>query len=297
MDKLDAMRAFVRIADTGSFTRAADSLGMSRASLTQLVQQLEARLRVKLLHRTTRKVSVTADGAIYYDHVVRMLDELAHVESGLPGAASEPHGRIRIDVPSPFAALVLMPALPRFYAAYPRIAFDIGASDRKVDLIDANVDCVIRGGDITDQSLVARRIGNLALGVFAAPGYLARHGTPTHPDEVAAAPHRIVRFRWGQRGDSFPYALHRDGETVRLAGDDLVSIDDGNAYLAAGVAGLGVLWLPEYMAAPCVANGTLVRLFADWQADTMPLSIAYPPNRHLSRKVRVFIDWAATLLS
>lgn len=296
MDKFDAMRAFVRIVETGSFTQAAHSLGMNRASLSQLVQQLEARLRVKLLNRTTRQVNVTGDGAMYYEHVVRLLGELEEVEANLPGASGKPHGRVRVDVPSPFATLILMPALPQFHAAYPQIQFDIGASDRKVDLIGENVDCVIRGGDITDQSLVARRIGELALGIYAAPAYLERHGIPQHPQELQGDAHRIVRFKWGRHGDALPYALHKDGHSVKFAGQHVVAIDDGNAYLAAGVAGLGILGLPDYMAKACLANGSLVRLFAHWESDRMPISVAYPPNRHLSHKVRVFIDWVSTLL-
>lgn len=291
------MRAFVRVVETGSFTKAAQTLGINRASLTQLVQQLETRLRVKLLNRTTRKVNVTEDGAVYYERVVRLLRELEEVEAGLPGALAEPEGQLRIDVPSPLASLVLIPALPAFHAAYPNIRFDLGASDRKVDLIGDNVDCVIRGGEIREQSLVARRVAELPLGVYAAPAYLERCGTPAHPADLDGGAHRIVKFKWNDSGDGFPYAMWKDDERVQLRGRHIATVDDGNAYLAAGLAGLGALWLPDYMAGPCVANGTLVRLFTDWRFDTMPLYVAYPPNRHPSRKLRVFIDWIAGLLA
>ena len=297
MDRFDAMKAFVRVVESGSFTKAADTLHMSRTSVTQLIQQLEVRLRVKLLNRTTRKVNVTADGAAYYDRAVRLLADLDDLETGLPNASSLPKGLLRVDVPAPLATLILVPALPAFYARYPDIQLDMGASDRKVDLIGENVDCVVRGGEFTDQSLVARHVGDLALGVYAAASYLERAGTPAHPAELQDSEHRIVSFRWSRSGKPFPYTLKRDGESVRVQGRHALAIDDGNAYLAAGLAGLGVLWLPEYMARAAVARGDLVQLFQDWHIDPMPLYLAFPENRHVSKKLRVFIDWVTELMA
>lgn len=297
MDRFDAMKAFVRVVETGSFTKAAATLGMSRTTVTQLVQQLEARLRLKLLNRTTRKVNVTADGAAYYERIVQVLDTLEEIETSLPHAAALPRGSLRIDVPSPLAAMLLVPALPRFHALYPDIVLDLGASDRMVDVIGDNVDCVIRGGELADQSLMARKIADLRLGVYAAPGYLARLGTPLHPLELQDSAHRIVRFRWARAGNGFPYVMRHEGKSVRIEGQHVLSIDDGNAYLAAGVAGLGVLWLPDYMARPHVARGELLPLFEQWTVDAMPLFLAYPPNRHVSKKLRVFIDWVVELMA
>ena len=294
MDRFDAMTAFVRVVDTGSFTKAAQTLHMSRTTVTQLVQQLEARLRLKLLNRTTRKVNVTADGAAYYERIIEVLAALEEVETSLPNAAALPRGQLRVDVPSPLASMLLIPALPQFHALYPDIVLDMGASDRMVDVIGENVDCVIRGGAIADQSLMARQVGDLQLAVYAAPAYLARVGTPVHPAELEDGQHRIVRFRWG-RG-SFPYVMQQGSETVSIEGRYVLSIDDGNAYLAAGVAGLGVLWLPDYMAQKHVASGELVPLFEAWAIAPMPLYLAYPPNRHVSKKLRVFIDWVAELM-
>ena len=296
MDRFDAMKAFVRVVEAGSFTKAAQTLHMSRTTVTQLVQQLEARLRLKLLNRTTRKVNVTDDGAAYYERVVRLLAELDDVETSLPNASTAPRGQLRIDVPSPFATMILVPALPQFHAKYPDIQFDMGASDRKVDLIGENVDCVVRGGEITDQSLVARHVGDLQLGVYAAPRYLARAGTPVHPAELQDARHRIVKYRWSGNGH-FPYAMHKGSESVKIQGRHVLVIDDGNAYLAGGLAGLGVLWLPDYMARPHVATGDLQPLFADWRIDSMPMYVAFPPNRHVSKKLRVFIDWIVELMA
>lgn len=297
MDRFDAMQAFARVVEAGSFTRAADTLQVSRATVTQLVQQLEARLRVKLLNRTTRRVNVTADGAAYYERVVRLLADLDDAETSLSSASRAPRGRLRVDVPSPFAQLVLVPALPDFHARYPEIQLDLGVSDRRIDLIGENVDCVVRGGTITDQSLVARHVGDLRLRVYAAPAYLQRMGTPSDPRELEDSHHRIVGFLWERTGRPLAFTMWRGAEEVEAHGRYVVAVDDGSAYLAAGLAGLGVLWLPDYMAEPHVASGALVPVFADWMLAPMPMSIAFPPTRHVSAKLRVFIDWIVELMA
>ncbi|MDP4074400.1 LysR family transcriptional regulator [Acidovorax sp. A1169] len=294
MDRFDGMRAFVRVVESGSFTKAADNLGLSRTTVTQLVQQLEARLQLKLLHRTTRRVNVTTDGAVYYERVVRLLAELEDIEGNLPGAPTAPRGLLRVDVPSPLANILLVPALPAFHARFPDIQLDMGASDRKVDLIGDNVDCVVRGGEIKDQGLVARHVGDLQLGVYAAPSYLSQAGTPSHPDELRDPRHRIVRYRWD--GD-LPCAMRKGRETAKVGGRYVLAIDDGNTYLTAGLSGLGALWLPHYMARQHVASGALVPLFTDWRIDAMPLYVAYPPNRYVSKQLRVFIDWVVELMA
>jgi DNA-binding transcriptional LysR family regulator len=296
MDRFDAMQAFVRVVETRSFTKAADTLHMSKTTVTQLIQQLEARLRVRLLNRTTRKVNVTADGAAYYERAVRLLAELDDAETSLSDASAVPRGRLRVDVPSPFARLILVPALPAFHARYPDIQIDMGVSDRMVDIIGENVDCVVRGGTLTDQSLMARHVGDLELGAYAAPTYLAREGMPSLPRDLEDTHHRIVGFLWSRSGKTYPYVMHRRGERVEVQGRHVFAFDDGNAYLAAGVAGLGVIWLPTYMATARLATGELVRLFEDWRFDSMPMHVAYPPNRHVSAKLRVFIDWIVMLM-
>lgn len=297
MDRFDAMQAFARVVEAGSFTKAADSLHLSKTTVTQLVQQLEARLRVKLLHRTTRRVNVTPDGAAYYDRVVRLLADLEDTEADLSTASLSPRGRLRVDVPSPLARMILVPALPEFHALYPDIQIDLGVSDRMVDLIGDNVDCVVRGGELADQSLMARKVGELHAGAFATPAYLARAGTPAHPLELETTHHRIVGFLSSRTGKLLPYVMERDGERIEVHGRYVVAVDDGNAYLEAGLAGLGILWLPDYMAKTSLARGDLVRVFGDWRFEAMPLYLAYRPNRHVSARLRVFIDWIAALLA
>jgi DNA-binding transcriptional LysR family regulator len=297
MDRFDAMQAFARVVEAGSFTKAAATLHMSKTTVTQLVQQLEARLRVRLLNRTTRKVNVTADGAAYYERVVRLLADLDDAETSLSIASAAPRGRLRVDVPSPLASMLLIPALPNFHVRYPDIQLDMGVSDRMVDIIGENVDCVVRGGELIDQSLKARHVGDLQLKVFAAPKYLKRAGTPLHPLELENSHHRIVGFVWARTGKTVPYAMHCDDENFKVQGKYVLAVDDGNAYLAAGLSGLGILWLPDYMSKQYVTRGDLVPLLEDWHLDTMPLYVAFPPSRHISAKLRVFIEWIAELMA
>ena len=297
MDRFDAMQAFARVVETGSFTKAAETLHISRTSVTQLVQQLEARLRVKLLNRTTRKVNVTADGAVYYERVQQLLADLDDAETSLSAALASPRGRLRVDVSSPFASRILIPALPQFHARYPDIELHLGVSDRVVDLIDENVDCVVRGGEITNQSLVARHVADLPLGLYAAPAYLARSGVPVHPSELEESPHRIVGFLWARTRRVFSPAMHRGDESINVQGRCALVVDDGNAYISAGVTGLGALWLPTYMARTHVERGDLIQLCEDWQLESMPMYLAFPPNRHVSAKLRVFIDWIVELMA
>jgi DNA-binding transcriptional LysR family regulator len=229
MDRFDAMQAFARVVEAGSFTKAAQTLHMSKTTVTQLVQQLEARLRVKLLHRTTRQVKVTAEGTLYYERVVRLLADLEDADTRLASVTASPKGRLRVDVPAPLARLILVPALPAFHARHPEIQLDLGVSDRVVDVIGDNVDCVLRGGELTDSSLVARRVGDLRLGVYASPAYLARAGTPAHPRELEDSHHRIVGFLRSRSGTLAPIALSRAGEQLAPRGRHVVALDDGNA--------------------------------------------------------------------
>ncbi len=296
MDRFDAMRAFARVVEAGSFTKAAQTLHMSKTTVTQLIQQLESRLRVRLLHRTTRKLGVTPDGAVYYERVIRLLADMEDAENSLSSAAMTPRGRLRVDVPSPLARLILVPALPAFHARYPDIQIDMGVSDREVDLIGDNVDCVLRGGQITDQSLIARHVGDLQIGVYVAPSYVERLGAPAHPRELQNTDHCIVGFLSSRTSKIDPLVLCSENERIEITGNYVLAVDDGNACLEAGLVGLGVIVLPNYMAAAHQAVGALIPLFTQWRISPMPLYLAFPPNRHVNAKLRVFIDWIVELM-
>lgn len=297
MDKFSAMQAYVRVVEAGTFTKAADSLNLPKPTVTRLIQTLESHLQTKLLNRTTRRVTVTADGAAYYDRALRILGEMDELESSMSHAKANPRGRLRIDVGAAVGQMLLIPALPDFHVRYPDIQIDLGVSDRPVDLIGENVDCVLRGGEITDQSLVARRIGEFHLVLAATPAYLKRHGMPRHPSELEDGEHRVVNFFSHRTGQSFPFLFVKGDERVELTGRHVVSVNDSNANLAAGLAGLGIVRTTTFMAQSHFAAGTLVPVLLDWCADTIPIHVVYPPNRHLSTKLRVFVDWAADLFA
>jgi DNA-binding transcriptional LysR family regulator len=301
MDRFDALQAFARVVEAGSFTKAAATLHLSKTTVTQLVQQLEARLRVKLLHRTTRKVTVTKEGSEYYARVVRVLADLEDADAEVAGVLAAPRGRLRVDVPSPFARFVLMPALPDFHRRFPDIQLEVGVSDRVADVIADNIDCVLRGGEVAVPSLIARRVGDLQLAVYASAHYLRRAGRPAHPRDLEAHPHHVVGFLRSSSGKVAPMTLsRREGrseESLEVRGRCVVATDDGNAYLAAGLAGMGALWLPRYMAAPHVASGELVQVLDDWQVPSMPMYLAYAPTRSVSPKLRSFAGWIDELMA
>jgi DNA-binding transcriptional LysR family regulator len=296
MDQVAAMRAFVRVVETGSFTRASDLMDMPKATVTKLVQGLEAHVHTQLLHRTTRRVTVTADGAAYYERVVRLLADLDELDASMTLSQASPKGRLRIDVSASLALLIIIPALPEFHARYPDIQVDIGVTDRPVDLIGENVDCVVRGGQLADQSLIARRVAEVRFITCAAPSYLAAHGEPAHPDDLAQAHHVVGYFSPGT-GRPHPFSFARAGERHEFVGRSIVSLNDGNVYVAAAVAGLGVIQAPTFMVRHHLDAGTLQPVLTDWSTDTMPLHVVYPPNRHLSNKVRVLVDWLAELFA
>ena len=294
MDQIQAMRIFVRVVEVGTFTRAADSLNLPKATVTKHVQALEERLRVKLLNRTTRRVTVTPDGAAYYDRTVRLLTDLDDIEASMTNARANPRGRLRIDVGTSVAQLLIIPHLAEFHARYPDIQVDLGVSDRTVDLIGDNVDCVIRGGELSDQSLVARRIGNLEFITVAAPAYLERKGTPTHPLEIEEKHASVIYFS-PQSGRHYPLEFRRGDESIDITGPYQLSVNESNAHVTSIVAGLGIGQITSWQAQRYLASGALVQLLPDWTQPLLPVYVVYPPNRHLSAKVRAFVDWAAEL--
>jgi DNA-binding transcriptional LysR family regulator len=297
IDRIQAMQVFARVVETGSFTRAAETFDMPKGSVTKLVQQLEDRLKVRLLHRTTRRVTVTADGAAYYERATRLLNDLDEMESSLANAQASPSGRLRVDVGSSTARLVLVPALPAFYRRYPDIQLDLGVTDRPVDIIGDNVDVVLRGGELTEQSLVARRIANLQLVTVASPEYLRANGTPMTPQELEDGSHTTINFFSSRTGRGYPHQFERDGESLEIWGRQRLSVNEANALMAAVTAGLGVSQVALFAAKPHLDSGELVQVLADWTRPPIPLHVVYPPNRHLSAKVRAFVEWSAEVFA
>ncbi len=295
MNKLQAMEVFVQVVDAGGFTRAAEHMQLPKATVSTLVQSLEAELAVKLLHRTTRQVSVTADGAAYYERCLRILSDVREAEESLSRNRLSPSGRLRVDAPTGLASELLIPALPDFFIRYPDIQLELGCSDRQIDLVGEGVDCAVRGGALDDSSLIARRVAIMHFVTGASPAYLEKYGTPEHPNELLR--HRCVNYFNARSGKIYDWDFTRDGERVQVQLPGDIAVNDSNAYVAAGLAGLGIVQMTNFMFEPLIRQGRMQPVLSDWTSDPLPVHVVYPQNRHLSAKVRVFVEWVAELFS
>jgi LysR family transcriptional regulator for bpeEF and oprC len=295
MDKLQAMEVFVRVVETGGVTRAADSLGLAKATAATLIQKLEAALGVRLLNRTTRHVSVTADGAAYYEQCVAILRQVRETEESLAKQHATPRGRLRVDVPTLMARSVFVPALPQFFARYPDIELALACSERRADLIEEGVDCAVWSGEIEDSGFVARRVGFLYFATCAAPSYIAAHGQPGHPDDLMK--HRCINHFSPRTGKVAEWVFSKDGTRVQTSLRGHIALDDENSYVAAAEAGLGIAQIPAFVLKEAMERGSLELVLGDWFPEPSPLYVVYPQHRHLSSKIRVFVDWVAELLS
>ncbi len=289
MDKFKALEAFVRVVETGGITRAAELLGSPKATVSTLIQDLEAQLGIRLLHRTTRKVTVTADGAAYYERCVRILQDLREADEALSTRHGKPEGRLRVDMSTSMASLLMREAIPDFLARYPGIQLELGCSDRPINMVSEAVDCVIRVGQVTDPLLVARRIGSMHFVTCASPAYLARHGTPAHPRDLAE--HQWVSYFLPGRAMSWDFRKGDEHHQLTLSGG--LAVNDSNVYRDACLAGVGIGQLPGFAFMAHAPSGELVQVLSDWHTEALPVHVLYPSNRHLSTRVHAFVEWAA----
>ena len=290
------MHTFALVAELGSFTKAANALQLPNASVSTLVAQLEAHLQTKLLARTTRRLSLTDDGAAYLERVQRLLGDVDELETQLRGAHTSPRGRLRVDVPAAAGRHVIAAALPQFFAKHPDISIDIGSSDRPVDLVMEGVDCVIRGGAVHDESLVARKLGAFKVITCAAPSYLKQHGTPLNVEDVQTQ-HIAVNFFSAKTGKVFALDFEdAQGHNIAVQLAHRVAANDADTHVALACAGLGLVQLPltRYVK-DLLDNGSLVQVLRDLNAGELPLYVMYPRNRHLSARLRAFVDWVVAL--
>lgn len=293
MDRFQAMQVFVRVVDSNSFSRAADSLNLPRATVTTAVQQLENLLQVRLLNRTTRRISLTPDGAAYYERCARILADLEEAETSFRDVSRGPRGRLRIDVPAPVGRLVLIPRMCEFNQRYPDIELAIGMGDRPVDLVRESVDCVIRIGELQDSSLVGRRIGTMETLTCASPDYIERYGEPQSLDELAQ--HRAVHHFSSRTGRIYELDFTVNERVTEVKVPSKVSVNDGDAYVTCGLQGFGLIQPPRFMVQQHLQSGALREVLPQWRPSSMPISVVYPHNRHLSPKVRAFVNWVAEL--
>ncbi len=301
MDQLLALRVFARIAESGSFSKAADAMDVPRATATKLVQELERQLGVRLLQRTTRRVSLSPEGAAYYERASRLISELDDMNDSAAGTSAQPRGRLRVDIGSSLANRLLIPALADFQAHYPHLRLDLGVSDRPIDLVGEGVDCVIRGGDLPDSSLVARRLADLEWVTCAAPAYVGERGHPRHPTDLMApladGGHAVVGYFSSLSGRHAPLEFEQADERFTVPTGTAVAVNESTAHLTALVAGLGVGQTFRCMAEPHLADGSLVELLAQWRRPHHRLSLVHPGSRQANVKIRAFSEWAAALFS
>ncbi|XBW60042.1 LysR family transcriptional regulator [Pectobacterium aroidearum] len=283
------MEIFIRVVDAGSFKKAAETLHVLPSTVTRSIKELESHLGARLLNRTTRALSITDVGLRYYDSCKAILHDVHAAESVTAQQKGELNGTIRIGAPPSLVKNFLIPALPDFCERYPGITLDFHLGDATVDIVQHGIDCVIRTGEPPLSRLVARRLGAFHWYICASPRYLEQHGHPATLDSLKA--HTAVGYIHSRTGRSTRWGFHDEAHTVAMPLAGQISVNDTDAYVAAGVAGLGLIRIASYMVRQPLADGHLVRLFPDIGAPLEPIFILYPQSRHLSPAIRAFIDW------
>ena len=294
MDKLDRYRVFVRVAEMGSFTAAANALDLPRASVSAALQRLEADVGTRLLHRTTRRVRLTADGAQLLERVRPLLAEAEDVDQLFQARQRQVSGRLHVDVPSRIARRLIAPALPGLLRRYPRLQLKLGSTDRMIDLVREGVDCAIRVGHLHDSSLVVRPLGHLALVNCASPAYLREHGVPEQLDDLTEG-HWSVGYASPTTGRELAWECDAQGaRTLRLP--SRVVVNNAESYIACCNAGLGLIQVPRYDVQHLLDSGELVEVLPLHRAGAMAISALYPHRRQPSRRLSAFIEWFGLLI-
>jgi DNA-binding transcriptional LysR family regulator len=291
---IEYLNIFIQVVEQGSFTKAADILQIHRPTVSKAIQQIEDDLGVKLIHRTTRKLSITAEGDEFYHHARHVLaevnDMMASFSPTLP-----PRGRLRLDVPLALAHAILIPNLKDFQSQHPGIEVVLVSSDKKTDLITEGVDCLVRLGALQNSSFISRRIGDIRMVTCAAPSYLQQHGRPETLADLKQ--HQAVNFFSDHSRDVMEWKFIEDGSVVSLRPTSSVLVDNSDILLSCGLAGLGIIQATCDALAPHIASGALEEVLTQYPSVSKPVSVMYPDRRYLSPKVRVFIDWFSDVLA
>ena len=300
MNQLETMQIFVRVADLASFTQAAQSMGLPKASASTAVRQLETLLGTRLLHRTTRKVQLTQDGRVFYERCKDLLADFDEVQTLFRSDPAKLRGRLRVDMPLVVARDVVLPKLPEFLRAHPDLEVELSSTDRRVDLVREGFDCVLRVGTLSDSSLIARPLGHYRLINCASPDYLARYGTPSTLADLTN--HRLVHYvpTLGARSTGFEYLDASDpaspARVCSLPMAGALTVNNSLSYTAAALAGQGIIQTPEMAVRAHLASGELVEILSDYRPPPLPVALIYPNRRQLPRRVQVFMTWFEALL-
>ncbi|MFO1406340.1 MAG: LysR family transcriptional regulator [Steroidobacteraceae bacterium] len=289
MDRLQALTSFAKVVEFGSFARAAERLGVSTSAVSRQVADLEAHLETRLLNRTTRRLSLTESGQVYYERCVQLLAELEEADAQVRSTSVAPRGMLRVTCGISFGVRYLAPLIADFAGRHPAVSFDLDLSDRIVDIVEEGYDVAVRIGASRSQSLVSRRIGSTRMVCCASPGYLARRGEPATPGDLAA--HDCLAYSYVSDSDHWRFEAGGLETTVRVPVRH--HANNGRMLAALAVAGAGVVYEPDFIVAPDIQAGRLVRLFPGLRGPVAPISAVYPSRRHLSAKVRAFVDFLA----
>lgn len=294
MDRIDAMRSFVQVVESASFTQAAAALRLHKATVSVQVADLEKHLGVRLLTRTTRTVVPTGEGQVFHRKAVELLAQLDAVESSMRGHSQGPQGLLKVEVPVSMGRLVVLPHLREFLERYPRIQLALGCTDHITDLVKAGIDCAVRAGDLPDSSLVSRRVCDVMFALYASPNYLARWGEPSHPDDLHQ--HQWVNYQPSRQSGTGSLVLRHGEQVVNLKLPARVHLSDSAAVLQAALGGVGVAQLSNFLAAAHVRDGSLVKVLPAWQGRVVPLALVSPTARYRTHRVRVFMEWVHELI-
>lgn len=296
MQNLEALTIFVRIAEMGSFTHAAALLGIQKGRASNVVRELEQQMGARLLHRSTRTVQLTEDGRSFYLRARALLADADELSAMFAGSEAPLSGRLRVDLPTEFARSTVLPALPSFMDAYPGLELELSSTDRRVDLIAEGMDCVLRVGDIGDETLVARTLGALKMVNAASPAYLKRFGVPGTLADLSTQGHRMVHYSptLGSRPFGWQYPAGETHAVLALAGS--LSVNNVQTYHGAGLAGLGLIQAGLFSLEPFLLSGELVEVLPDLRPKSLPVSIVVAHRHNLSRRVRIFIEWLENIL-
>lgn len=294
MDRLTSLRIFVRVVECESFTRAAETLRVPRSTVSMVIKDLEDRVGARLLSRTTRSVAPTHDGTAFYEHCLRLIADFDEVEGLFRASASQLRGHLKVSVPGRIGRLIIAPALPEFVAKYPDISLEIGVTDRTVDLQAEGIDCVVRIGELADSSLIARRIGDIAIVNCASKAYLEKFGTPRRVQDLKR--HRAVAYVPPKSATPEPWEYATKGGAKAVEVPAAIIVDNAEMLIASCLAGLGLIQVPSYDVRDHIKQGELVEVLPRHRPASMPAHIVYPHRRHLSGRLQVFIEWASQLL-
>lgn len=291
MDRIRQMEVFVQVVDSGSFTRAAEVLGLPRSTLSTVLQALENRLGAQLLHRTTRRLRPTNDGLRFLATARALIEAMDEAETLFADTPAEVTGHLRIDMPSRLARTTVIPALPAFLSRHPGLSLDLSATDRRVDLLSEGVDGVVRMAVLEDSELICRVLGLVPQVTVASAEYVARHGLPRGPDDLGG--HVLVNFAQQMPARSAELDL-KGGATITLP--SRFCVDNAESYAAAALAGLGIIQAPRHSLQADIDAGRLIELLPDHEPEPVPVSFLYPSRRNLAPRVRAFADWLEQVL-